>query len=304
MNITFGWPQQPLGPVALSMGSFDGVHLGHQRLLATLVSSAKANAERAALVTFEPHPRCVLDPGNCPQQITTLDEKLDLIARQGVEEALVINFTREFAAQSAEQFLAQIDAVCNLGRLVVGPDFHFGHDRSAGIEWTRAQGRRVEVVDGTMIQGREIHSSEVRRLVTVGEMGAAARLLGRHFRLLGVVARGDQIGRRLGFPTVNLALPPGKLIPGRGIYAGYAVHPGGETMAAISVGYRPTFEATEMRVEAFLLDFEGELYEEHLELRFVARLRDEERFASEADLSEAIARDVDATRQLLSDQRR
>ncbi|HUZ89239.1 MAG TPA: bifunctional riboflavin kinase/FAD synthetase [Candidatus Acidoferrales bacterium] len=299
MQIDFGWPPQQLGPTALALGSFDGVHLGHQRLLAALVATARANREVPAVITFDPHPRCVLDPANCPPQITTLEEKMELIARIGIEQVMVVNFTREFAAQSPEEFMAQLDRVCQLRRLVVGPDFRFGRERSGDLAWLRERGRRAEVVEGMRLQGQEIHSSEVRRLVTLGEMAGAARLLGRRFALFGMVKRGDQIGRQLGFPTANLTLPPTKLIPGRGIYAGWASHPAGQAMAAISIGYRPTFGGTEMRVEAFLLDYSEDLYDRSLELRFVARLRDEEKFDSQDDLIEAIGRDVDATRELL-----
>lgn len=299
MRVTFDWPRERLGSAAVTLGSFDGVHLGHQRLIATLVAQARANQESAVVITFDPHPRCVLDPANCPPQITSLNEKLGLLAGLGVDESWVLTFTREVAALPPEDFMARLDAACELRRLVLGPDFRFGHERRGDAAWLRQRGRQVQVIEGAMLHGQEIHSSDVRRLVTTGEMAAAARLLGRHFSLVGAVKKGDQIGRRLGYPTANIEVPAGKLVPGRGIYAGHAIHPTGESLAAISIGYRPTFQGRELRVEAYLLDFDQDLYGQPLELRFVARLRDEESFEGEAQLIEAIANDVAATRQLL-----
>jgi riboflavin kinase/FMN adenylyltransferase len=146
-----------------------------------------------------------------------------------------------------------------------------------------------------------VHSSDVRRLLTLGEVARAGRLLGRTYSVTGLVEPGDRIGRAIGWPTVNLAVPPGKLIPGLGIYAGYASGPEGTYQAAISVGYRPTFDKTELRVEAYLLDFDGDLYQQRLELRFVARIRDERKFAGPDELSRAIAHDVEETKRLLRD---
>ncbi len=149
------------------------------------------------------------------------------------------------------------------------------------------------------LDGEEVHSSEVRRLLTLGEVEGANRLLGRQYGLGGLVEPGDQIGRTIGWPTVNLAVPPGKLVPARGIYAGWATTPFGERGAAISVGYRPQFARTDLRVEAYLLDFSGDLYQQRIELRFVARLRDEAKFPSVEAMSAQIARDVEATRRIL-----
>jgi riboflavin kinase/FMN adenylyltransferase len=158
----------------------------------------------------------------------------------------------------------------------------------------------VDVVEPIRLGEAEVHSSEVRRLLTLGEVEQANRLLGREFAMSGLVEPGDRIGRDLGWPTVNLAVPPTKLVPGRGIYAGWADTPAGAYQAAISVGYRPTFHKTELRVEAYLLDFTGDLYQQRLELRFVARLRDEVQYPDGASLSAQIARDVEETRRILA----
>jgi riboflavin kinase / FMN adenylyltransferase len=300
----FGLPDRRLGPTALAVGSFDGVHLGHRAVLDRLLATARARDLAPAWITFDPHPRCVLDPVNCPQQITTLDERLSLVKPLGVEHAMVLGFNRELAALTAGEFMARLVEAMELRGLVVGYDFALGRGRTGDVAWLREHGGRhgytVEEVSPFRLDGEEVHSSEVRRLLTLGEVEAAGRLLGREFALAGLVEPGDRIGHEIGWPTVNLAVPPGKLVPGHAIYAGWARTPAGEHQAAISVGYRPTFGKTDLRVEAYLLDFDGDLYQQHLELRFVARLRDQVKFPSAEALSEQIARDVEETREVLS----
>lgn len=305
MHRHFGLPWERLGPTALAIGSFDGLHLGHRAVLECQRRVAAEDGLGVAWITFDPHPRCVLDPANCPQQITTLDERLRLVEPLGVEHAIVLEFTRAMAARSAEEFMAEILGAMDLRRLVVGPDFALGRGRAGNIEWLRRHGAehgyRVDVVAPFRLDGEEVHSSDVRRLLNLGEATEANRLLGREFSMDGVVMPGDHIGASLvGWPTVNLTVPPGKLVPARGIYAGRARGPAGEYGAAISVGYRPQFEKTELRVEAYLLDFTGDLYQQHVELRFVAWLRGEARFANPRALSEQIARDVQRTREILA----
>src|SRR5205807_9946154 len=162
-----------------------------------------------------------------------------------------------------------------------------------------SHGYGVTVVEPVRFEGAEVHSSEIRRLLTLGEVEKANRLLGREFAMAGLVEPGDRIGRGIGWPTVNLAVPPTKLVPGRGIYAGWADTPHGTFQAAISVGYRPTFHKTELRVEAYLLDFTGDLYQQRLELRFVARLRDEAKYPDASSLGAQIARVVEDSRPML-----
>ncbi|HEY4027305.1 MAG TPA: riboflavin biosynthesis protein RibF [Candidatus Dormibacteraeota bacterium] len=304
MRRHFGLPEARLGPTALAVGSFDGVHLGHCAVLGHLLAVARAGGLTPVWITFDPHPRCVLDPANCPQQITTLEERLSLGAPLGVEHAVVLDFTRTLAALTAEEFMGRLLEAMELRVLVAGYDFALGRARTGDVAWLRQHGLRhgyvVEEVPPFRLDGDEVHSSDVRRLLTLGEVEAANRLLGREFALTGLVEPGDRIGREIGWPTVNLAVPPGKLVPGHGIYAGWARVAGGEHQAAISVGYRPTFDKTDLRVEAYLLDFEGDLYQQRLELRFVARLRDEIKYPDAKSLSEQIARDVQHTRDVLN----
>jgi riboflavin kinase/FMN adenylyltransferase len=303
MQTHFGLPSEPLGPTSLTMGSFDGVHLGHQAVLSRTAGYARANALDATWITFDPHPRCVLDPANCPPQITTLEERMGQVEPLGFDHAIVIEFNLDLAALSAELFMSRVLAAMALRHLVAGPDFALGRGRKGNVAWLHQHGRDhgydVEVVSPLVLDGEEVHSSEVRRLLTLGDIGRANRLLGRPYTIGGLVEPGDRIGRQIGWPTVNLAIPPNKLVPARGIYAGWAISPSGQHQAAISIGYRPTFDKTELRVEAYLLDFEGDLYQQKLELRFIARLREERKFGSAVELSRAIAQDVEETRRLL-----
>jgi riboflavin kinase/FMN adenylyltransferase len=304
MHVHFGLPRSRLGPSALAIGSFDGVHLGHQAVLEGLLLSAEGDRLGVTWITFDPHPRCILDPANCPAQITTLDERLALVRQLGIEDAIVLEFNRALADLQAGEFMDRLLASMDLKRLVVGRDFALGRGRAGDVDWLRRHGAsagyEVAVVDSFCLDSTEVHSSDVRRLLTLGDVDEANRLLGREFTMSGLVEPGDRIGRGIGWPTVNLAVPPGKIVPGRGIYAGWAATEAGDFEAAISVGYRPTFHKTDLRVEAYLLDFSGDLYQQRIELRFKARLRDEIQYPDPQALSAQIARDVEATRRILS----
>ena len=185
-------------------------------------------------------------------------------------------------------------------RWVIGFDFAFGRGRTGNAEWLRSHGHAVEVIPPLTIDGRELHSSEVRRLITTGNMEEANRLLGREYSMSGPVEAGDRVGRRLGFPTANIGIEPNKLVPALGAYAGRAHAPEGDFVAALSVGYRPTFGGTQLRVEAFLLDFEGDLYQRRLELRFVRYLHPDIKFATPDDLVRQLKQDVADTRRIVS----
>jgi riboflavin kinase / FMN adenylyltransferase len=285
--------------VALTIGSFDGVHHGHIDVIQHVVAAAKTDSSQPALITFEPHPRCVLDPANCPQSITTLQEKLALIEAAGVEHAIVLRFDRELASLSPQEFIDRLAKVMDLRRWVIGYDFAFGRGRIGNAQWLREHGHQVDVVPPFKIDGRDLHSSEVRRLITAGEVTEANRLLGREYSMGGPVEAGEKVGRRLGFPTANIGVEPNKLIPALGAYAGRARSPEGEFVAALSVGYRPTFGGTQLRVEAFLLDFEGDLYQQRLELRFVRYLHPDIKFPSTDELVTQLKQDVADTRRIV-----
>jgi riboflavin kinase/FMN adenylyltransferase len=284
--------------VALTVGSFDGVHLGHVDVIGHLDRAARAASAAPALITFEPHPRCVLDPANCPTSITTLREKLALVENAGVAHAIVLRFDRELASLSPQEFLDRLSATMDIKSWVIGFDFAFGRGRTGNADWLRANDFRVDVVPPYRIEGRELHSSEIRHLVTAGEVDQANRLLGREFSMSGPVEAGARVGRTLGFPTANISPQPNKLVPALGAYAGRVIAPEGRFVAALSVGYRPTFGGTELKVEAFLLDFEGDLYQQRLELRFVRYLHPDIKFPTPGDLVQQLKRDVDDTRRI------
>lgn len=283
----------------MTIGSYDGVHLGHLDVMSHAVRGASEVGGQSALITFEPHPRCVLDPANCPSSITTLREKLELIEHAGIDHAIVLRFDRELAGLSPQEFVDRLSRAMDIRRWVIGFDFAFGRGRTGNAEWLRSNGFDVDIVPPFKIDGRDLHSSEIRRLVTSGEVRDANRMLGREYSMSGPVEAGAQVGRQLGFPTANISPEPNKLVPALGAYAGRVHAPEGDFVAALSVGYRPTFGGTELKIEAFLLDFEGDLYQRRLELRFAEYLHPDIKFATSEDLVAQLKRDVADTRRLV-----
>ncbi len=238
------------------------------------------------VVTFDPHPRTVL--GNRVELLSTLERRLELLAGCGVEDTLVVPFTPELAALEPEAFARDYLSAIGAEIIVAGADFRFGRRRSGDLELLRRLDfdvRAVPIVEG-------VSSSRIRQFVSAGEVGRAAGLLGRPAEVEGIVVGGDQRGGTLGFPTANLQVEPDLLVAGFGIYAGAS----GDLRAAVSIGVNPHYGGTERRVEAFLLDWEGDLYGKRLVVELWQRLRDEMTFTSEADLIEQIARDVEQTR--------
>jgi riboflavin kinase/FMN adenylyltransferase len=276
------------------------VHRGHLDVIGHTVRGAREAGGESALITFEPHPRCVLDPANCPSSITTLREKLELIERAGIDHAIVLRFDRELAGLSPQEFIDRLAQAMEIRRWVIGFDFAFGRGRTGGADWLRTHGFEVDIVPPFTIEGRDLHSSEIRRLVTSGEVHEANQMLGREYSMAGPVEAGAQVGRQLGFPTANISPEPNKLVPALGAYAGRVHAQEGDFVAALSVGYRPTFGGTELKVEAFLLDFEGDLYQHRLELRFARYLHPDIKFATPEDLVAQLKRDVADTRRLVS----
>ena len=267
--------------VAVAIGTFDGVHLGHRRVIETALGTGLP----VRVLTFEPHPRVVL--GHFVEGLATLERRLELLAELGVAETTVVEFTLDVARLEPEEFAAQ--QLGDAAVVVAGADFRFGHKRRGDLELLRELG--YEVLPVPLLEG--VSSSEIRRHLHEGDVVAAARLLGRPPEVTGVVVAGDARGGTLGFPTANIRPEPGVVVPGFGIYAGAA----GQNRAAISIGTNPHYGGEERRVEAFLLEFDGDLYGQTLTIELWARLRDEQAFASEAELVEQIARDVEATRQ-------
>jgi len=269
-------------PRAVALGTFDGVHVGHQRILRAAVDSGLT----PAVVTFDPHPRVVL--GNRVELLTTLERRLELIAAAGIADVLVVPFTPELAALDPGAFVDAFLRPIGTEVVVAGADFRFGHGRAGDLGLVERLGfdvRRVPLVEG-------VSSTLIRSLLRAGEVGRAASLLGRAAEVDGIVVSGDARGGTLGFPTANVRVPPDLLVPAFGIYAGAA----DGHRAATSIGVNPHYGGAELRVEAFLLDYEGDLYGRRLIVELWRRLRDERVFESEADLVAQIALDVEETR--------
>jgi riboflavin kinase/FMN adenylyltransferase len=285
-------PDAPRRPRRLAVGEFDGVHIGHREVI------RGANS----VLTFEPHPRTVVAPESAPKLLTTLEQKADLIAALGVEELIVIPFDGSFAAQSPQAFVdrvlvEQLDA----RHVSVGENFRFGHRAQGDAALLSAQeGFGTRVADLVELDGEIVSSTHIRGLVATGAVNEAARLLGAPFGMRGTVAHGDKRGRTLGFPTANLVPDPRHAVPDHGIYACRALVPGlGEWTAAVSIGVRPTFVTGRgLLVEAFLLDFDGDIYGRELRLDFIHRLRGEKRFDSVDALVEQMHRDVAETERI------
>ncbi len=271
----------------VAVGTFDGVHLGHRQVIAGADS----------VLTFDPHPVSVVAPQHTPKLLTTLERKAELVASLGVQELIVIPFDERFAALSAAEFVDRV-LVEALGarRVSIGENFRFGH-RAQGDPALLAADDRFETVVHPLLEvdGEIVSSSHIRGLLSAGEVAEANRLLGSTFQLAGVVAHGDERGRTLGFPTANLVPEDDLVCPGHGVYACYA----DERPAAVSIGVRPTFQTGRGElIEAYVLDFEGDLYDTTLTLRFLERLRGERRFESAEALVEQMRKDVERTREI------
>jgi riboflavin kinase / FMN adenylyltransferase len=269
-------------PRAVALGTFDGVHLGHRRVIET----ARDTGLTSTVVTFDPHPRAAL--GNQVDLLSTLGRRLELLDELGVDETLVVDFTLELArlepVEFADEVLRSIDAEI----VVAGEDFRFGHGRRGDLATLLAHGFEVRPVE--LLEG--VSSTRIRDLLHEGRVDEAALLLGRPFEVEGTVVAGDARGGTLGFPTANLAVPPNLLVPAFGIYAGSTLG----HRAAISIGTNPHYGGRERRVEPHLLDFDGDLYGQRLLVELWQRLRDERAFESEDELIAEIARDVEKTR--------
>ena len=290
---------------AVAVGNFDGVHRGHQALVAAAVARARETGGSAVVLTFDPHPARVLRGDQSPSSLTTLAQKEELVSELGVDRLVALAFDAVLAALSPEAFVSEVlAALLGARHVVVGESFRFGQARQGNARTLEALGGRqgfdVQVVQPVLHGGRPISSSRVREALGVGDVKDAAALLGRPYALDGRVVRGDGRGRGLGIPTANLAVEE-QMLPARGVYAGRVRLPGGDWRAAVvNVGERPTFGGTGVVVEAHLLDFSGDLYDARLRLSFQARLRGEERFASAEALVERIQADVRAARELLA----
>lgn len=289
MKITPLPEAQPKPGRKVAIGTFDGVHLGHREVI----------RGSDTVLTFDPHPQAVISPGNAPKLITTPQVKADLIAGLGVEELVTIPFDREFASKSAEEFVQEV-LVDRLGaeRVSVGENFRFGKKATGDAEFLKARPEfETRVVPLVEVEGETVSSSHIRGLVAAGEVDKASRFLGGPFLFEGEVVPGDKRGRELGMPTANIVPDDALASPGHGVYAAWAHgHP-----AAVNVGVRPTFDTGRgLLVEAYLLDFSGDLYGQTLRIAFLERMRGEKRFESVDDLVAQMRLDVDEARAIAS----
>lgn len=287
--------QRPDTETVIAIGSFDGVHLGHQALLAQLKARAREYRVPSVVYTFDP-PTRVLTQG--VEFLSTLPEKLDLLRLYGIDETIAVPFTPEFAARPKEQFLADLRAM-RPKAVVVGEDFYFGKGRAGSVTDLREVCPDVVSLPMHQLGGDDIKSTRIRALLAGGDVDGAQRLLGRPYEAQGVVVRGDQLGRTIGWPTANLRVPEGKALP-LGVFAVQVVSDKGQRWSGMAnVGWRPTVEGRERRFEVHLFDYQGDLYGEELQVRFVARLRGEQKFSGLDELRAQLGRDAEAARAVL-----
>ncbi len=299
-----GW-----GHSVVTIGVFDGVHRGHQQIIGHTVERARQDGIASVVVTFDPHPSEVVRPGSHPAILTESARKADLIEGLGVDVLCVIPFTVEFSHLSAETFAHDVLVEhLHATAVVVGENFRFGHRAAGDVALLHRLGRTfgftVEGAPLVSTGGTDVSSTYIRACVDAGDIEAAALALGRPHRLEGVVVRGDQRGHQIGFPTANLMLAPHLAVPADGVYAAWLIRRGtrfrdSPARAAVSIGTNPTFSGRERRVEAFVLDFDGDLYGERLALDFVRRLREQRHYDGAGALADQIEKDVAETRAAL-----
>jgi riboflavin kinase / FMN adenylyltransferase len=287
----------------LTIGAFDGVHRGHQALIARVVSRARASNRLAGLLTFHPHPAVVLAPERAPRYLTTPGEKVALLEGLGIDLVVLLPFDEELAATSARGFMERISARLRVSELWVGADFALGRDREGDVPRLRVLGDElgyaVYVFEPVFDDGAPISSSRIRALLREGDVEQATQLLGRYPRVAGQVVAGAARGRSLGIPTANLEVRPERAVPANGVYAVYAVLGRQRYPAVANVGVRPSFDNGERTVETHILDFDKDIYNCDLVVEFVARLRDERRFNDIDELIEQIGKDIEMARSLL-----
>ena len=292
-----GWPP---GPLHVAIGVFDGVHLGHQMLVRRLVGGAGAAGATAVVATFDPLPGQALAQDPPRSTLADAPERVALLEQAGAGAVVIFTFDHAFSQQTAEQFIKRVTAAGDVRRIVVGVDFQFGHGREGAVPTLQALGERygfaVSVVEPISLGGAVVSSTRIRQALREGDLVTAQALLGRPYSVGGTIVHGEERGRALGFPTINVAPPDDKLLPRDGIYATWALIGEQRFRAASSLGVRPTFGGGPRKLESYILDFSGDLYGQQATIVFVERLRDELKFESADDLARQIAKDVEQSR--------
>ncbi len=301
MRVFRGYSRPVPAPVVLAVGNFDGVHLGHAALLRQLVEASAQRGLTPTVLSFEPHPREFFSPASAPARLSTFREKLELLADNGVQQTMICRFNARFAALSAEQFVQQVlvDAL-QVRHLIIGDDFRFGRGRQGDFRLLQtsgmAAGFTVEAMGSVTVDGERVSSSGVRRALAAGDMAHAAKLLGRPYMMDGQVSHGDKIGRQLGFATANIRIKHNPL-PMTGVFAVEVAGLGERALPGVAnLGVRPTVGGTRPLLEVHLFDFDRDIYGAHISVRFVQKLRDEQRFPNFDALKAQIAADAAAAR--------
>jgi riboflavin kinase/FMN adenylyltransferase len=284
--------------VCLAIGVFDGVHLGHQQIIRQTISDAKQFEGISVIVTFDCHPNTIVAPNHVPPLIYSPNQKFQVIEALGADALLVIHFDQQFSQTTGEQFIRGLASdLGNIKSICVGADFVFGHKRSGNVLLLKELGVQfnfaVHGLAAVALDDQTVSSTRIREAIRTGDFDAASQMLGRPYSLAGKIIRGDQLGRKIGFPTANIDTT-GLLIPPNGVFAAHATVGGKQFRAVLNIGIRPTVNSAtpSPRVEVHLLNFTGDLYDEEMEVTFVAKLRDEKKFASLEDLKMQITRDI------------
>ncbi len=298
--------ERPFNRPALTIGNFDGVHLGHQALFKKVVELAEKRGGDKVALTFHPHPMKVLRPDNPPKLICTLEQKIELIMAAGIEHLVCLPFTREFAKTPASFFVEEIlYRTIGVEDLVVGYDYACGRGREGDINFLKSMGERlgfhVHVIPPVKIDGMIVSSTAIRELVKKGDMRMVRKMLGRFYQIRGVVQKGKRRGGPVvGFPTANLSINPEDLCPKPGVYAVQVIH--GERLynGVVNIGFNPTFGDSKLGAEVHIFDFDKEIYGHEIKVNLVERIRDEKKFSGPEELASQIKKDIEKAKQILS----
>ena len=303
-NFYFDWNGEPLNPVWATFGNFDSVHIGHQALIAQLISRAKADHVDSLAVTFWPHPRVFFTKESKGFYLTSRKERYSLLEQTGLDNILTLEFDQALANLDAEQFLKKLNRFAPLRGLMVGKGFVLGKNRQGTEEVLREicgrMGITIEFVEPLRLEGEVVSSRRIRQALDDGDMALTARLLGRTYQLSGIVAHGNKLGSKLGFPTANIYFDPDRKLPRFGVYVTKVELEGQEYMGVTNVGIRPTFEDDRrIMIETYLLDYEGDLYGKPIKAELVEFLRDEKKFEGEGELKAEVERNIAEIRKKL-----
>lgn len=291
----------------ITLGTFDGLHLGHQQIVESVIQKSKQSKSRSFLLTFDPHPRKVIPGRNDVKLLSTLEEKILILEKLGLENLLVIKFTEEFSKQSPEQFVEKyLVNGTGIKEIVIGYDHHFGKGRGGDFELLQSFGQKfnfdVSIVPEFSVDGETVSSTKIRNALLAGEVSKAGKMLGRNYSFKGIIVRGDGRGKKLGFPTANISIDSeDKLIPAKGIYAGECIVEGEKHYGLLSLGSRPTFHKDgEVIPEFYIFDFERDIYDKVMQVNMVEKIRDEKKFNSVDELISQMKNDEEIGKEILS----